>query len=211
MLPKYLDVSNLMKAVSLSTLMMSAIMSKEQRLLLMFQRKQIVEDRASDDISSNDDSNEDFAETFQTQINSQKPMDRIFAIGKMTSILREYETNELNSMDKKLVKGFYARNLNEYGYLARSSKSKSSPSPLLKKSASVLQDHLTDHDKDRSEPSNTFAKEYQSKVTTEMVPLQNQAKSTELSRQSMIPVKSISQKFTTPAIVSYNNLTEGSQ
>ena len=134
MLPKYLDVSNLMKAVSLSTLMMSAIMSKEQRLLLMFQRKQIVEDRASDDISSNDDSNEDFAETFQTQINSQKPMDRIFAIGKMTSILREYETNELNSMDKKLVKGFYARNLNEYGYLARSSKSKSSPSPLLKKS-----------------------------------------------------------------------------
>ena len=137
----------------------------------MFQRKQIVEDRATDDLSSNDDSNEDFAETFQTQINSKKPMDRIFAIGKMTSILRGYETNDLNGMDKKLVKGFYARNLNEYGYLARSSKSKGA-SPLLKKPASILHD-LSPHDKNRSEQSNIFAKEFQSKVTTEMASLQN--------------------------------------
>ena len=36
MLQKYLDIENLMRGVNLSTLMMSAILSKEQRLLLMF-------------------------------------------------------------------------------------------------------------------------------------------------------------------------------
>ena len=43
----------------------------------------------------------------------------------MASILKCYEMNELNIMDKKLVKGFYTRNLNEYGYLARQKTSKS--------------------------------------------------------------------------------------
>ena len=38
-------------------------------------------------------------------------------------------------MDKKLVKGFYARSLNEYGYLARSSKHKNQ---LHKKSTMTL-------------------------------------------------------------------------
>ena len=85
----------------------------------------MVEDRATDNLSSDNASNEDFAETSQEQINSKKPFDRIFALGKMASILKNYEMNELNIMDKKLVKGFYTRNLNEYGYLARQKSSKS--------------------------------------------------------------------------------------
>ena len=40
-------------------------------------------------------------------------------MGKVSSTLKAYEENELNHMDKKLLKGFYSRSLNEYGYLAR--------------------------------------------------------------------------------------------
>ena len=47
------------------------------------------------------------------------PFDRIFALGKISSILKSYEENNLNNMDKKLVKGFFSRNLNDYKYLRR--------------------------------------------------------------------------------------------
>jgi len=48
MLKKYFDVSNLMQVMSQSTLMMSALLTKEQKLLLMFQRKQVIEDQPTD-------------------------------------------------------------------------------------------------------------------------------------------------------------------
>lgn len=47
------------------------------------------------------------------------PCNRIFALGKISSILKSYEENNLNNMDKKLVKGFFSRNLNDYKYLRR--------------------------------------------------------------------------------------------
>ena len=50
-------------------------------------------------------------DNFNDMLNSEKPFDRIFALGKITSVLKAYEDNELNQMDKKLVKGFYSRNL----------------------------------------------------------------------------------------------------
>ena len=93
MLQKYFDVSNLMRTVNLSTLMMSAILNKEQRLLLMFQRRMVIEDRPTDHASSDDHSNEDIVQTFHGQLTSNKPFDRIFALGKITSILKGYENN----------------------------------------------------------------------------------------------------------------------
>ena len=59
------------------------------------------------------------ANKFQQQLNSKKPFDKIFALGKIASILRSYEKHEMNNMDKKLVTGFYRKNLNDFGYLAR--------------------------------------------------------------------------------------------
>ena len=121
MLQKYLDVGTLLRAVNMSNLLMSAILSKEQRLLLMFQRRQIVEEAPSDQLNDEESSEqEDFATTFQAQLNSKKPFDRIFALGKVTYILKAYEDNDLNQLDKKLIKGFYSNRLESYKYLARS-------------------------------------------------------------------------------------------
>lgn len=83
----------------------------------------MIEDRESDKISSNNGSDEDIVGSFHKALSSNKPFDRIFALGKVSKILKAYEKNELNHMDKKLLKGFYSRRLNEYSYLARKSKS----------------------------------------------------------------------------------------
>lgn len=61
MLQKYFDVGKLFRSVNLSVLMMASIMSKEQRLLLMFQRSQIIEENSTDDAVS---SEEDMATNF---------------------------------------------------------------------------------------------------------------------------------------------------
>ena len=120
MLKKYFDVSNLMQVMSQSTLMMSALLTKEQKLLLMFQRKQVIEDQPTDFIQSSEtDDQDDMSKSFHSALSSSKPFDRIFALGKVSSILKTYEQNNLNNMDKKLVKGFYNRSLNDYKYLKR--------------------------------------------------------------------------------------------
>ena len=113
MLQNYFDVGKLMRSVNLSQLMMAAILTKEQRLLLMFQRRQVVEDLSGSD----DNSEQDMAKEFHGQITSKKPFDRIFALGKIAQVLKSYEDVELNQMDKKLIKGFYSNKLNVHGYL----------------------------------------------------------------------------------------------
>lgn len=49
----------------------------------------------------------DIVKSFHAQLSSKKPFDRIFALGKIASLLKGYEDSNLNNMDKKLVKGFY--------------------------------------------------------------------------------------------------------
>lgn len=78
-----------------------------------------MEDCSTANLSSDQASQEDMANKFHEQLNSKKPFDKIFALGKIATILRSYEKNEMNIMDKKLVTGFYSKNLNDYGYLAR--------------------------------------------------------------------------------------------
>jgi len=79
------------------------------------------------------------AKSFHGQLTSKKPFDRIFALGKIASILKTYEGMELNQMDKQLIKGFYSNNLNINGFLERSKSSKTGgaqapkpvPAPVL--------------------------------------------------------------------------------
>lgn len=116
---KSFDVSNLVKSSSLSKLMMSALLSKEQKLLLLFQRRNVIEDRPSEHVSSNTGSSEDMARQFHANLSSEAPLDRIFALGKVATILKRYEKNSLNAIDNKLVQGFFNRSLRDYHYLER--------------------------------------------------------------------------------------------
>ena len=64
-------------------------------------------------------SNNDFTRNFQETLNSKNPWDRIFALGKISLILQRFEENDLNVIDKKLIKGVYTRQQNEHGYLQK--------------------------------------------------------------------------------------------
>ena len=108
-----------MEAVNTTSLMKSALLSKQQKLLLLFQRRNVVEDLSTDHLSSSG-SDEDMAKKFHTKLGSAAPLERISALGKISSILKSYEEDELNALDKKLIEGFYNRELNDFSYLARS-------------------------------------------------------------------------------------------
>ena len=72
------------------------------------------------------------ANKFLGQITSKKPFERIFALGKITQILKSYESIELNQMHKKLIRGFYTTKFNQNAYLTRNTK--------LKPSAYIMND-----------------------------------------------------------------------
>lgn len=79
----------------------------------------MVEDVPTDHYSS-DNSNDDLAKRFHEKLASKAPLERISAVGKVASILKSYEDEELNTLDRKLVEGFYNRELKDFKYLARS-------------------------------------------------------------------------------------------
>ena len=115
MLNKQFDVTNLLRMVNLTQVLLSALLTREEQLLLLFQRRQIVETGDEDEI----DSDQSFTKNFQSKISSKNPWDRIFVIGKTFNILKGLEDTELNAVSRKLIKGIYHRELNEYQYLLR--------------------------------------------------------------------------------------------
>ena len=50
-----------------------------------------MEGDASELLTSNNGSEEDIVGSFHSQLNSKKPFDRIFALGKVSSTLKAYE------------------------------------------------------------------------------------------------------------------------
>jgi hypothetical protein len=44
---------------------------------------------------------------------SKDPMDRLFALSKISSILLDYKKNNFDSLDKELIRGIYQRNTEE--------------------------------------------------------------------------------------------------
>ena len=80
----------------------------------------MVEDCGTDNSSSGEEQH-DFAKNFQAKVESKNPWDRVAALGKVTHILKaaylEDPDRKVDLIDKKLIKGFYQRALNQYQYL----------------------------------------------------------------------------------------------
>ena len=109
-------------------------MNREQQLLLLFQRKQIVESETTES-----EDNPQFARNFFMKLESQNPWERIFALGKIFHILKEFENSDLSELDKRLIEGIYSRKTNEYQYLNRKNER--------------LDSDLEDHSDSKDEPS----------------------------------------------------------
>ena len=54
------------------------------------------------------------AKRFHQKLASKAPLERISALGKVASILKNYEYEDLNALDRKLVEGFYHREFQDF-------------------------------------------------------------------------------------------------
>ena len=89
--------------------------------------------------SSSDDEQGNFTKNFQTAVESKNHWDRIRAITRVHSILSipyVHENKPIDMLDKKLVKGFYNRSLNEYKYLNTEPNIQKSPTKKVMNSSS---------------------------------------------------------------------------
>jgi len=77
-----LDVVNLLQSVRLSKLLVQSQLTRRQRVLLQFQRKQLIE--------SQDDSEYSDYEQIMKDLESKNPFVRIFTLGKINKILKTY-------------------------------------------------------------------------------------------------------------------------
>ena len=77
MLNRQFDIQNLLKLSIIIKLIVNTMFSKQQSLLLLFQRKQVIE--PDQDISQTE-SDLEFRERFDAHLNSTDPWERIFAL-----------------------------------------------------------------------------------------------------------------------------------
>ena len=102
--------------LNLTSLLLSSILSKEEQLLLLYQRKMIVEPHTD---NTDSESNRSFTRVFNRKLASKNPWDRIFALGKIFSIVKGLQDEKLTVVGQKLVKGVYSKKMADYAYLKR--------------------------------------------------------------------------------------------
>ena len=76
----------------------------------MFQRSRVVEDLSSVPGDTSSEEEEDMTHAFHRNLCSKDPINRVFALCKITQIVKHYENIMPNNMDKKLLQGFYSKN-----------------------------------------------------------------------------------------------------
>jgi hypothetical protein len=54
-------------------------------------------------------SEESIEDRFHQNMLSKDPMDRLFSVAKINTILQDYKKNNFNSLDKKLIRGIFNR------------------------------------------------------------------------------------------------------
>ena len=101
MLNRKLDILELLRTVQRNQTLLSAMLAPEQRLLLLYQRKQVVElkDDADSQTSSSEEEQGNFTKNFQNKIESKNPWDRIKALGRVTLILNRGYVEKCQVLD----------------------------------------------------------------------------------------------------------------
>ena len=97
MLGRSLDVKNLIRNSILSKLMLGTMFTREESLLLLFQRKQVIESEKDLSSSASDIS---FKENFHSKMCSKNPWDQIFSLSRIFTILKEYQEKDLKTVRK---------------------------------------------------------------------------------------------------------------
>lgn len=96
---------------------MSSLLTRPQKVLINFQRKKVIE--SSD---TNFSSDEHIDDKFITQLKSENPMDRLFAVTKVKKLFKLYTKKTFtfeDPIDIKLIRGMYRRSTEQANYMKR--------------------------------------------------------------------------------------------
>ena len=103
-----LDVVTLVRSIRQIRLVTQAIMSQRQKLMLKFQRKNLIESGTS---SSDDDH---FKYDTLRLMEQPNPIIKLTVLGRMKKMITSYKNADLHDIDKKLIRGVYMRNLKDF-------------------------------------------------------------------------------------------------
>ena len=97
LLDRSFNVKNLLRNSNLIKIMLRSMFTKEQSLLFLFQRKQVID---PDQSLTSEASDLDFRENFDTKLCSRNPWEQIFALYKIFNVLKAFEGKKLEQIDK---------------------------------------------------------------------------------------------------------------
>ena len=104
-----LDVISLLKAIRRVKLLTQTLLSQRQKLLLKFQRKNIIESSPS---SGDSDTNNKF-ETLNL-MESPNPMWRLVVFSKLKKIANSYKDAVIDETDRRLLRGLFVKHIKDF-------------------------------------------------------------------------------------------------
>jgi len=103
-----LDVVTLLKSVRQLRLLTMALLNQRQKLMLKFQRKNLIETESS----SSDEDRTKF-DTLKL-VEQNNPIIKLIVLGRMKRMITSYADTPLEALDRKMIRGIYIRNIKDF-------------------------------------------------------------------------------------------------
>ena len=104
-----LDVISILKSIRRVKLLTQSLLTQQQKTILRFQRKNIIESSSS---SGDSDSNNKL--DLMNMMESKNPMVRLASFAKIKTVIQSYKGVEINETDRRALRGLYVKNLKDF-------------------------------------------------------------------------------------------------
>ena len=104
-----LDVITLLKTMRRVKLLTQTLLTQQQKMVLRFQRKNIIESSSS---SGDSDTNNKF--DIMNMMESKNPMVRLASFAKIKKVIQSYKGMEISEVDRRALRGLYVKNLKDF-------------------------------------------------------------------------------------------------
>ena len=105
-----LDVLTLLRSIRQTKLLTQAMLDQRQRMLLLFQRKNLIETSSSS--CDTDDANNPMH--LPSQMEARNPQVRLAVFSKIKRMIESYKGHKVKNIDRRLLRGLFLRNLKEF-------------------------------------------------------------------------------------------------
>jgi len=104
-----LDVITLLKTMRRVKLLAQTLLTQQQKMVLRFQRKNIIESSSS---SGDSDTVNKF--DMMNMMESKNPNVRLSVYGKIKKVINSYKNMELSEIDRRALRGLFVKNLKDF-------------------------------------------------------------------------------------------------